>query len=105
MDDRDLFVFEQAGSDGDVSVQGNEFSRNMVFFYHKWIAVASCFLSVVARTIPLIMTWVVVMSFKAVLKPETMMANMAQSLRLWVYLIIGLVILICFVCFLQHREP
>jgi hypothetical protein len=100
MDDRNRFVFKQSCSEGDVSVQGNEFSGNMAFFNHKWIAVARWFLSFVAGTIPLIMTWVVATSFKAVLKPGTMLANMTHSLRLWTYLIIELVILICFVCFL-----
>jgi hypothetical protein len=82
MDDRDRFVFKQSGSEGEGSVQGNELSRNMAFFNHKWIAVASCFLYVVAGRIPSIMTWVVATSFKAVLKLETMLANMTHLLRL-----------------------
>jgi hypothetical protein len=91
MGNRGLFVFKQTGSERDIQVQGNEFRRILSFFNHKWIAIASGILGVIAGVFPIFMTWIVSSSFEAVLTPETMLDSMTGSLMKWYYMIIAMI--------------
>jgi ABC-type multidrug transport system fused ATPase/permease subunit len=90
MDDRGLFVFKQTGSEEDIQVQGNEFRRILSFFNHKWIAIASGILCVMAGVFPIFVTWIASSSFEAILTPETMPDSMTGSLMKWCSMIIAM---------------